>query len=74
MNNTLQTEKAFSNLVEREKNRKTAAELESAYAEILRLRRKQNSLLGCIDILLKESPDNLTLRLTEVINSYKNEY
>jgi hypothetical protein len=74
MKNDPRTERAFGNLIEREHKRKNTVELENAYTEILRLRRKQTGLLGCIDILLQETPDNLTLRLSEVVEKYKNEY
>jgi hypothetical protein len=74
MKNDPQSERAFGNLIERETKRKSAKDLEDAFAEILRLRRKQSSLLGCIDILLKEAPDNFTLQLSAVVEKYKNEY
>jgi hypothetical protein len=69
-----QAERAFGSLIERETKRKAARDLENAHAEILRLRKKQTSLLGCIEVMLKDPPADFALCLSETVEKYKNEY
>jgi len=74
MNRDPQAERAFGRLIDRENKRKSLPDLESAHNEILRLRRRQENLISCIEGVLEGAPTELALCLSAVVQKYKNEY
>jgi hypothetical protein len=76
MNRDIQAERAFGNLIERTSKALAEEALYTAHAEILRLRKKQSTLLSSIELLLSGASNLVELvpGIREVIEKHANEY